>query len=196
MVHVPPVRHAGNRSCLTQTLASLNSYVHADARPCSCATGPPGATEMATRSSVPLLSLPPSSRDPRDDLHRHSAPSLFRGGWRRRVSSASVAFSLAGDALVKGATGLTLLHEPSEPRVDFIFVRHPSPQRSLKRGRANTSRRFMASTGALEKLGASGQRILQPTGLSNGSPTSLASSMCASTPLATIRTGPALNTAL
>ncbi len=196
MLHVPPVQHVGNRSSWHKSLHPQNSYVHADARSCSCATGPLGATEMATRSSVPLLSLPPSSRDPRDDLHRHSAPSIFRGAWRRRVSSASAAFSLAGDALVKGATGLTLLHEPSEPRVDFIFVRHPTPPRSLETVRANTCRRSMASTGAPERLGALSQRILQPTGPSNGFPTSLASSMCASTPLATTRTGPALSTAL
>lgn len=27
---------------------------------------------------------------------------------------------------IKGPLGLTLLHEPSEPRIDFIFVRAPA----------------------------------------------------------------------
>lgn len=46
----------------------------------------------------------------------HSAPSLFR----RRRKSGSSAVETADDC--KGSLGLVTLYEPSETRVDFIFV--------------------------------------------------------------------------
>ncbi|KAK1720292.1 uncharacterized protein BDZ83DRAFT_630998 [Colletotrichum acutatum] len=55
--------------------------------------------------------------------HRHSAPTLFRGGWRRRPSSSVTGQAVAtGDNSLKGPLGLNILFEPSETRVDFIFV--------------------------------------------------------------------------
>ncbi|KAK1450608.1 hypothetical protein CCUS01_02064 [Colletotrichum cuscutae] len=53
----------------------------------------------------------------------HSAPTLFRGGWRRRPSSSVTGQAIAtGDNSFKGPLGLNILFEPSETRVDFIFV--------------------------------------------------------------------------
>ncbi|KAK4135706.1 hypothetical protein BT67DRAFT_258397 [Trichocladium antarcticum] len=52
------------------------------------------------------------------------SPSGLRGrfqSFRRATSPARAKTSQSPDS-AKGALGLTLLHEPSEPRVDFIFV--------------------------------------------------------------------------
>ncbi|KAH6622737.1 hypothetical protein F5144DRAFT_605284 [Chaetomium tenue] len=55
---------------------------------------------------------------------RQISPTSFRGrlqSLRRSTSPARPKASQSPEG-VKGALGLTLLHEPSEPRVDFIFV--------------------------------------------------------------------------
>ncbi|KAI1733792.1 hypothetical protein F4680DRAFT_440553 [Xylaria scruposa] len=70
--------------------------------------------------------------DPRDQAagllmppHRHSAPNLLRS-WRlrRAASTGSVSNASTGTAAetAKGSLGLNLLFEPSEPRLDIIFV--------------------------------------------------------------------------
>lgn len=82
----------------------------------------PGCEDFADRMKV---SGSADSRDseflvPQESLtvrqRHHSAPSLFR---RRRKSSSS-AVETADDC--KGSLGLVTLYEPSETRVDFVFV--------------------------------------------------------------------------
>ncbi|KAK3900319.1 hypothetical protein C8A05DRAFT_36046 [Staphylotrichum tortipilum] len=68
--------------------------------------------------SVPNLSVPGLDQD------RQPSPTSLRGrlqSLRRATSPARSKTSQSPDG-AKGALGLTLLHEPSEPRVDFIFV--------------------------------------------------------------------------
>ena len=72
-----------------------------------------------------LLQLPSGSNGPSAIPHRHSAPSIFhRSAWRRRSSAqpSDLASIREPQAFARGPLGLTLLHEPSEARVDFIFV--------------------------------------------------------------------------
>ncbi|KAI0546158.1 WD40 repeat-like protein [Xylaria curta] len=70
--------------------------------------------------------------DPRDQAagllvpsHRQSAPSLLRS-WRLRRAASTVSVSDASSRssaeTAKGSLGLNLLFEPSEPRLDIIFV--------------------------------------------------------------------------
>lgn len=156
---------------------------------------PQGAAAMTSHSSLaaPLQQLGPASRNYHDLLPRYSAPSLFRGGWRRRSTTTpgSGERSVVGDTPLKGLAGLTLLHEPSESRVDFIFVRQ-----IIRFGYGTHAvtltisfRRSTAYAGGPEKLGALGPMIRQPFGPSSGFPTNLASSTFAFTLLATTRTG-------
>ncbi|KAK4244048.1 hypothetical protein C7999DRAFT_17669 [Corynascus novoguineensis] len=75
--------------------------------------------DSASRSklSVPSLTVP-------IDQDRQPSPSKFRGrlqSLRRATSPARSKSSQSPDGS-KGALGLTLLHEPSEPRIDFVFV--------------------------------------------------------------------------
>ncbi|KAK3989602.1 hypothetical protein QBC44DRAFT_82357 [Cladorrhinum sp. PSN332] len=76
------------------------------------------STEDRDRSRLGIPSLPvPGERD------RQPSPSRLRGRLQslRRAASPSRSKTPSPDN-GKGALGLTLLHEPSEPRVDFIFV--------------------------------------------------------------------------
>ncbi|KAK4211569.1 hypothetical protein QBC37DRAFT_11651 [Rhypophila decipiens] len=76
-------------------------------------------------STAWLQPVPSKSHGPYNIPHRQSAPSIFRGAWRRRSSAqpeVGDATALQGRFSVKGPLGLTTLHEPSETRVDFIFV--------------------------------------------------------------------------
>jgi hypothetical protein len=59
-----------------------------------------------------------------EDQGPQPSPSSLRGrlqSLRRATTPARSKTSQSPEGL-KGALGLTLLHEPSEPRVDFIFV--------------------------------------------------------------------------
>ena len=78
--------------------------------------------------TVPSLSVP-------GDQDRQPSPSSLRGrlqSLRRATSPARSKTSQSPEGL-KGALGLTLIHEPSEPRVDFIFVclHGPRPRTKL-----------------------------------------------------------------
>ncbi|TRX91866.1 hypothetical protein FHL15_007185 [Xylaria flabelliformis] len=57
--------------------------------------------------------------------HRHRVPSLL-GSWRLRRAASTVSVSDASTRIAaetaKGSLGLNLLFEPSEPRLDIIFV--------------------------------------------------------------------------
>ncbi|RSL80059.1 hypothetical protein CEP51_006870 [Fusarium floridanum] len=72
-------------------------------------------------SPLPLLEST-SSTSPSGQ--RHSAPALLRGRWRSRIRSSisGSQISVAKPTKTKGPTGLNLLYEPSESRVDFIFI--------------------------------------------------------------------------
>ncbi|KAI8712976.1 hypothetical protein NCS52_01240600 [Fusarium sp. LHS14.1] len=74
----------------------------------------------------PLSPLPTleSPRTTSPSGQRHSAPALLRGRWRSRIRSSisGSQISVAKPTRTKGPTGLNLLYEPSESRVDFIFV--------------------------------------------------------------------------
>ncbi|KAK4038973.1 hypothetical protein C8A01DRAFT_37090 [Parachaetomium inaequale] len=69
------------------------------------------------RLGVPSLSVP-------GDQDRQPSPSSLRGRLQslRRATSPARSKTSQSPEGSKGALGLTLLHEPSEPRVDFIFV--------------------------------------------------------------------------
>ncbi|KAI0523866.1 WD40 repeat-like protein [Xylaria bambusicola] len=55
-------------------------------------------------------------------LHRHSAPNLLRSWRLRRAASAGSASVGSTPEVTRGLLGLNLLFEPSEPRLDIIFV--------------------------------------------------------------------------
>ncbi|RSM08774.1 hypothetical protein CEP52_004466 [Fusarium oligoseptatum] len=76
-------------------------------------------------SPLPLLEST-SSTSPSGQ--RHSAPALLRGRWRSRIRSSisGSQISVAKPTKTKGPTGLNLLYEPSESRVDFYFLQGDS----------------------------------------------------------------------
>lgn len=114
-----------------------------------------------------LLSLAPSFP------HRHSAPTILRSRLRylRQMSSSAsnASASLSG---TKGALGLNLLHEPSEPRVDFIFVRRSLPNICNCDANDDVSCRCMAFKVGPERPGAFHRRILGLSGPRSGCHTS------------------------
>ncbi|KAI1356671.1 WD40 repeat-like protein [Xylaria sp. FL0043] len=69
---------------------------------------PPDLVDQATE-----LQVPP---------HRHSAPGLLRSWRLRREASASSVSGTSIYEVSRGSLGLNLLFEPSEPRLDIIFV--------------------------------------------------------------------------
>ncbi|KAL2149706.1 hypothetical protein VTH82DRAFT_8358 [Thermothelomyces myriococcoides] len=74
-------------------------------------------SEDSTKLNVSTLTVPV-------DQDRQPSPSGLRGrlqSLRRATSPARYKSSQSPDGS-KGALGLTLLHEPSEPRIDFVFV--------------------------------------------------------------------------
>ncbi|KAK4197921.1 hypothetical protein QBC40DRAFT_99201 [Triangularia verruculosa] len=75
------------------------------------------STEDRDRLGVPNLPGP-------GDKDRLPSPSRLRGRLQslRRASSPGARSKTPSPDNTKGALGLTLLHDPSEPRVDFIFV--------------------------------------------------------------------------
>ncbi|KAK4172588.1 hypothetical protein QBC36DRAFT_72161 [Triangularia setosa] len=75
------------------------------------------STEDRDRLGVPNLPDP-------GDKGRLPSPSRLRGRLQsfRRASSPGARSKTPSPENSKGALGLTLLHDPSEPRVDFIFV--------------------------------------------------------------------------
>ncbi|KAI0417993.1 WD40 repeat-like protein [Xylaria grammica] len=54
--------------------------------------------------------------------HRHSAPGLLRSWRLRRAASTGSASAASTHEVARGLLGLNLLFEPSEPRLDIIFV--------------------------------------------------------------------------
>ncbi|KAK4656243.1 hypothetical protein QC762_309600 [Podospora pseudocomata] len=75
------------------------------------------STEDRDRLGVPNLPGP-------GDKDRLPSPSRLRGRLQslRRASSPGARSNTPSPENSKGALGLTLLHDPSEPRVDFVFV--------------------------------------------------------------------------
>lgn len=141
------------------------------------------------RLGVPGLTMP----EDRDRLPQPS-PTGLRGRLQslRRATSPARSKTSQSPEGTKGALGLTLLHEPSEPRVDFIFVRLSEHKVCHH---LTGYLRYTASTAARGGPGAP-PRTLPPSGQRNGSRPKPASDMSASTASAMIRTGQSRSTAL
>ncbi|KAK4177903.1 hypothetical protein QBC36DRAFT_370440 [Triangularia setosa] len=78
-----------------------------------------------SQASIPVLRLPTSSATLYYQVpHHHSTHSIFRAtAWRRKSSSpSSDTATLESQSFTKGSLGLILLYEPSETRLDFIFI--------------------------------------------------------------------------
>lgn len=69
---------------------------------------------------TPRFLVPPGQLSSRQ--RNQSAPNLFRGAWRRRPSASYHEEGPGFTESTKGPLGLSCLYEPSEPRLDFIFV--------------------------------------------------------------------------
>ncbi|KAK1634044.1 hypothetical protein BDP81DRAFT_451981 [Colletotrichum phormii] len=88
-------------------------------------TGPPSSLAGITAEPPSSLSSPPES-----DPSRARAPSLglLQNRLRRfsirssRSSRSDSSIQSLSAADIKGALGLNLLHEPSEPAIDFVFI--------------------------------------------------------------------------
>ncbi|KXH26488.1 hypothetical protein CSAL01_05411 [Colletotrichum salicis] len=91
-------------------------------------TGPPSSLAGITAEPPSSLSSPPES-----DPSRARAPSLglLQNRLRRfsirssRSSRSDSSIQSLSAADIKGALGLNLLHEPSEPAIDFVFIHGP-----------------------------------------------------------------------
>jgi hypothetical protein len=136
-----------------------------------------------------LLSPPPRAAP-----LRNSAPALFRGAWRKRPASAQNDV-LSSDAC-KGPVGLNLLHEPSEARVDFIFVRLLLSHLATLISNGSQYHRYTVYAEDLERHGASIRKTPRHSGQASGFRSRRVSNMCESTASVTIRTGQRPSTAL
>ncbi|KAK0372897.1 hypothetical protein CLIM01_09749 [Colletotrichum limetticola] len=96
-----------------------------DTRAMSMDTGPPSSLAGITAEPPSSLPSPPES-----DPSRTRAPSLglLQNRLRRfsirssRSSRSDSSIQTLSAADIKGALGLNLLHEPSEPAIDFVFI--------------------------------------------------------------------------